>query len=518
MKHVTKQLFSIAMLVSVFAINAASTSDVHASRSVGPAFRSNFSGNGLVQQANRCCGDSEGLNAQLSAGIEYAQSFGDKLATYFTFGDKATIQFGTEGATTTEIFSVNFFLPHNHVSTLTFNPKFSMLNADLRLHLGLNDLVEGLWFNVDLPIVHAKYDLGLTKSVTTAGATTSADGTFGGANNGATYPYADPILALHGDKTITDANTIVTAPLSYGKFGTAEEGTKTKVGNVLLALGYNLVDKDDAQLGIAALGVVNGDERSDAKFVNEARIGTGGHHGFGGRVDGSVRLWENNVTAFSAHLRADLAYILNATERRSFDFTTNGTMSRYLLVNHHTDFNSTNKITNAINVTSLQVKVGKYLLYDINAMFSVTHNEWEMNVGYNLVGQSKEKFGSFVESIPSTATSAYVFYSYANAPVGNIAANATHAPAITISGATNTQATLADDAALAANAITNTSLNQASGLQPESMSHRIYGNLGYCYDKNEWMPSLSAGASVTLAADNKSVRTWGVHGTLGICF
>jgi hypothetical protein len=50
------------------------------------------------------------------------------------------------------------------------------------------------------------------------------------------------------------------------------------------------------------------------------------------------------------------------------------------------------------------------------------------------------------------------------------------------------------------------------------MGHRVYGNLGYCYDKNEWMPFVSVGGSAELSSGNTSVRTWGVHATGGISF
>jgi len=526
MKHVTKQLFSVAMLLSVAFTQVRAESSSHtfnASRSVLPAYRSsNFTGNGLLQQANHCCKESDSFSAQLSAGIEYSHSMSkDKLANYFTPGTGSSITFGTEGGAKTDIFSANFFLPVDHVSTLTFNPKFYALNADFGLHVGLHEFVEGAWLSVDLPVVHAVYDLGLKSAVTTAGTTAGIGERFGAGTP--TFPYTDPIAALHGDKTITDADTVVTAPLTYGKYGTKKEGTRTRVGNVTIALGMDVINKDNVQLGLGVLGLVNGDEAADAKFVNKPVIGTGGRHGVGARLDGSVRLWENNESTLSAHVRVDGAYIFNATVRRSFDITGHGVMSRYLLLAKHSDFNSVTTITNAINVTSLQVKAGKFGYYDANLMLSLTHKEWEVNVGYNLGGQTKEKLHSFVDTIPATA--GYTFFAYTNAPVATADNAAKTATKVQIDGSEGTKGTaaatvvtMANAADLNANALTETALIQDSGLQPNTMGHRVYGNIGYCYDSNEWMPFLSIGGSAEFSSGNSSVKTWGVHATGGISF
>ena len=535
MKHVTKQLFSIAMLLSAFAY---AKDDVHGTRSVAPVYRSSqFTGNGLLTQANHCCeDDSDSFFAHLSAGVEYSHSMQkERLASYFvpslattttaatnnaskTY--KTSIAFGAEAAAATDVFSLNFWLPTDHVSTVTFNPKFYAVNTDLRLHVGLGEFVENLWLNVDLPIVHACWDLGLTKSITTAGTVATGAAKFG--TGAATLPYTDPILAMAGDKSSTQNTTVETTVLTYGKFSADKTNCKkTKVGNTLIALGMDFIKKDNAQLGLGVLGVINGDEVSNAKYVNTPVIGNGGRHGVGLRLDGSVRLWENNDTALSAHLRADGAYIFDATVRRSFDFTANGTWSRYLLLKKHTDFNHVAAVTNAVNVTSLQAKIGKFLYCDVNLMFSLTHNAWEFNVGYNLGGVDKERLTKFVDTItPST----YTFFSYSGAPVGDQNADVAHAPTVQIDGSNGTKGTTPaagtalTAANLAAQTITNDSLNKDSGLQPRSISHRVYGNLGYCYDKNEWMPSFSVGGSAEFSADNKAVRIWGVHGTFGICF
>jgi hypothetical protein len=513
MKHVTKQLFSIAMLVSAFAY---AKDDVHGTRSVGPAYRTAFTSNGLISQAHKCCGESDTFNANFSAGFEFSHSMNkEKLAKYFTLGDTTSISFGPNAAATTEVSAVNFFLPNDHESTVTFNPKFWAMNGEFRLRVGLGELMEGVWFDVNLPIVHAKYDLGLEKSVKVAGTAAISHLMSEGEASQGTFTYADPVAALLGDKAVTD-NSLVNAPLTYGKFGTAENGKKTKIGDVHIALGYDLINKDDAQLGLAVLGHINGDEVSNAKYVNTPSIGTAGRHGVGARLDGSVRLWENNETSLSAHLRADGAYIFDATVRRSFDFTANGVWSRYLLLKKRTDFETVTSIVNAINVTSLQAKIGKFGVYDVNLMLSLSHCGWEVNAGYNIGGATKEKLSKWVDTI---APSTYTFFGLTETTGVDVATDdATHAPTINIDGSNGTPGTALTAANLAAQSITNELLNQDSGLRPNTMSHRVYANLGYCYDKSEWMPTVSVGGSAEFSADNKSVRTYGVHGTMGISF
>lgn len=527
MKHVTKQLFSVVLLLSTFGVRADDSSNVTGLSYFMGQRNSAITSNGLVAQANRCCKESDTLTAHVSAGVEYSRSMkNDELAEYFSVNGTKTFTFGSDtggAALGGDIAAVNFFMPNNHQSTVTLNPKFWSVNTDLRLHVGLDEFVEGLWMSANLPIVHAEWDLGLTSIVKTAGtALEGAAGTFGAA--AITFPYLDPVLAFKGDKSAT--GTVAVAPLSYGRIDGVRKATK--VGDVRLVLGYDLINKDNAQLGLGVMGLVNGAEVSDAKYVNTPQIGTAGRHGIGGRLDGSVRLWENNDWSVAAHLRADGAYIFDTTVRRSFDFTANGDWSRYSLLSKHTAFNIISTVSNAINTTSLQAKIGNYGMYDVNVMFSLTRNTWEMNVGYNLAGMSAEKFESFVDTI---APSTYTFYSYTSAPVVVAAAadngSRLHAPAIKINGsdsrttpgvAAAVAGPMLDAAALTAAAVTNASLNTASALQPSFMTHRVYGNIGYCYDANEWMPHVSIGGSAELSANNKAVRQWGVHATGGICF
>jgi len=515
MKHVTKQLFSVALLFSTLGMRAESTSNVTGLSYFMGQRNSAITSNGLVAQAGRCCKESDTLTAHISAGVEFSRSMkNDELAEYFSVNGSKSFNFGVEGAATTDVFSTNFFLPFDHESTLTINPKFDNFNADLRLNVGLDEFVEGLWFSANLPIVHAKWDLGLESVVKTAGTTTIVAAKLGAGQG--SYPYTDPVDAFKGDKSLV-GNTVGLATLSYGRIDGAQK--VTKVGDVRLALGYDLINKDSVQMGLGVLGLVNGAEVSDAKYVNTPQIGTAGRHGIGARLDGSARLWENNEVSIAAHLRADYAFIFESTVRRSFDFTANGDWSRYLLLTKHTAANLATNVTNAINVTSLQAKIGKFHTYDVNLMFSLTRNEWEVNAGYTLAGMSKEKFGTFVDTI---APSTYTFYSYANAPLTVITAdNATlnHAPAIKIDGTANANVAMANSAAgLAGAAITTASLNTDSALQPSYMTHRVYGSLGYCFESNEWMPHLALGGSAELSANNKAARQWSVFATGGICF
>lgn len=521
MKHVTKKLFCLSLLASTM-VHAA-TDDVHGLSYFMGQRNSAFTSNGLIQQANHCGKEADTLTAHLSGGIEFSKSMqNDKLAGYFTPSGAKTISFGTEASTTADVFSLNFWLPFDHVSTVTLNPEFTSLNFDFRLHVGLDEFIEHAWFAADLPVVRASWDLGLTENVTTPGTTTIVATKFGAAQG--SYPYTSPITAMQGDKSLV-TNTVGIAPLTYGKWS-AKKLTETSVGDVKLALGYDFINKDNAQLGLGVLGHISGADVSDAKYINTPSIGTAGRHGIGGRLDGSVRLWESNDWSLAAHLRADYAYIFEATVRRSFDFTANGDWSRYLLVSKHTAFNIITEVTNAINVTSLQAKIGQFHSYDANLMFSLTNNAWEVNLGYNFAGMTKEKLKSFVDTIP---TSTYTFYSYTTAPVAVAAAgdnaSRTHTPLIQIDGSAGTKGTVAPAGTslttadlLASNAITNDSLDKSSGLQPETMHHRIYGNIGYTYESNEWMPRVSVGGSAELSSDNHAVRQWGVHGTVGICF
>lgn len=510
MKHVTTKLFALSLL---FSTSVYAKDVTHQSFLMNP-LSGRTTSNGLIQQANHCCKDADTLSAHFSVGMEYAKSTkNDEIAT-FLFGKKE-LTFGAHHGADTDIFSTNFFLPENHTSTVTINPKLWSFTTDLRLHVALDEFVEGLSFNVALPIVHAKWDLGLVSSDVVAGNPEITEGRIGIDTPG-NFPYADPVAALKGDKAGAVAG--IDSKLKYGKIDGAQDDTK--IADVRLALGYNLVSQDNAHLTLAALGIVNGDHVSKAEYLNTPTFGLGGRHAVGLRAEGSLRLWENNTTDLTAHVRADGAYAFKTTVTRSFDIKNHGPLSRYLLVAKHTDFNTVSAVTNAVNITTLEAKIGDFGVYDVNLMLSLTHGCWEGNIGYNMSGMSTEKFDKFVGKV---AENYVVFNVGANMDGGNANQQDSFSIDIHIDGSNGTKGTAAtddtlDDGELATYSLSNDSLETKYALQPRTMAHTVFGSVGYCYDKNEWMPSVTFGGSYSLANDNRTVRQWSVNGSFGICF
>lgn len=507
MKHVIKGLFSIVLLTSM----TMQAADVNG-RSFFLSNVGNAAGNGLIEQAGRAGQyDSDATYGCFSVHSEYGQNTKrEDIGKYLFFNGTNAMIAGPQRTTTTnlttDIYNVNLLLDDTFVETITALPTVQTFSSTLNFYVGLDEFMEGLYLDASLPIVHTKWDMGLTASALTAGTTTIATGLL---EDGATVtsPYTSFIGALKGDKTIGD----VTSAMSYHKVD--GEQKKTKVGNVKLVAGYNFVNKENCHFGVGALGVINGGGKSDAKYWFEPNIGTGGRHGIGGRVDGHVRMWENDESDITAYVRADVFHALKATVRRTYDWTAHGVGSRYNLLKEMSALATYADVMHqGVNITSLQAKVNMDVVYDVDAMFRWNNGNFCFDVGYGLHGHSKENHKEWVDTIADNKYGAW-------APTTADADNAVEtlvSTGITVSGIVHTTAPVAQ---VAATVLRHDDLDTDSGIAPASMTHQVYGNLNYVWDDSEWEPFIGLGGGYAFSgSDNKALNAWHVHTSFGVCF
>lgn len=517
MKHVTKKLFSI-LLLSTVAMHAASSSSDVFGRSV---FAGGFgtAGLGLQEQAHSLteCESAESITAHVSAGFTYARSHKkDDIAKFFSPNNKTSFVVGADAGADTDVSGINFFLAPDYKGTVTFNAKFeTMTVADLRAHVALDEVMEGLWLNASLPVVHAKWDLGLKEVQNTAGTVIAndhlmkTDGTIAA-------PYAKLEDALKGDKDFATPIATVNTKLTYGKVDGSQK--ETSVGDARVALGYNFINKENARLGLGVVGIFSGADKTKAEYLNAPVIGLAGRYAIGGRVDGSVRLWENTNNQLHAHLRGDFGYVFKKTMTRSYDWKANGEWSRYIILRKQSDIDTVTTVTNGVNVTTLDAKVGDFFTYDANLMLAWCHNAWDMNVGYNIAGMSKEKQKDtdWVGAISGN----YYFYSYTNTPLDS--ANGDGELRQTVSAITIDGTSTAGDAltaqTLVGRSLKITDLNKDSGLMGSAMTHRIFGGVSYRFEENEWLPTLGVTGSGSFSSNNKAMSEWSVGAFGAICF
>lgn len=510
MIHLRKGIFAVALLLAT-----------GVSAKVTTFGRSYFSGvsNHLPAHFGKACCDPKDAYTHISTDIGFFQSWNhEDLAKYISFNGKETMRVqGTSTAGTTDIQAINYLLGDAFDSTIKFAPQVRTFQADFNLGLCLNELMEGLFASAKLPVVHARWNANLTESGITADATTAAEAFVNDATSNS--PYANMVEAFKGDKTIAAA---VLKPMAYGKIEGTVAQTKTRVGNATLSLGYKLVDKENAHFSVAVSGLLNGAGASKAVYAFEPIIGTMGRHGFGGELNGHVRLYEHNDYEFSAHLQGSVYTLFDATVKRSYDFRTkHGVGSRYLLLKTFAADNTlvTNGYISAINVTTLDAKIGVDAMWNGDLALRMKHGNLSVDVAYGVAGQTKEKFKSWVSANPFTTNYGAYSKGLADANTDNPARDIKLATNTTITGLTTAGAAPTVATGAAGTYLALTDLDTTSGMSPMTMSHQVSANLTYVWADNKWMPTVGLGGSAEICGkENNSLSQWGVQAHVGFSF
>lgn len=518
MKQAMKGLFSIALLFSTVAKADINGRSFFLGSNVG-----NVTGAGLLEQAGKTHRfDADKMYGCFSIHGEYNGSFksGD-LGKYLSPIANKTFRLGQEDTATanaaTDVYSGFFLLNDAYTANITFKPTSKTFTTDLNLFVGLDEFMEGMYFNVELPIVHNKRQVKITEAQVTAADDGNINTGFFAAGATTTVAYTTFKSAMVGN--LTTGAGVAANNMNYGKINGSQ--SKTKVGNVRLNLGYDFVRKENMHLGVALEALVNGNGKSKAVYMFEPSVGTGGRHGIGGRIDGHVRAWEKDDSEINLFLQADLVHLFDATELRSYDLTANGTWSRYLLFKEWLSANlndagnpETTAIVHGVNFTTLNAKIGMDLMYDVNLMMSYSNSSMGINVGYGLHGHSKEEHKKWVDAF---TTKYYGAWSPDDADM-DTAVNHLLSTNIKIDGGNGSSAAVTTATAVTTNTVVLADLDKNSGLQPSSMVHNVFGDVNYKWEDHEWEPCLGVGGSAAISSNNKGLSQWGVFFHGGICF
>jgi len=505
MKNMKKQLLAITMLLSTVELSALT---------FGQSYFLPRAQNGTAvdvlgwsPEINKY--DADSCYFDFKAQSEWRQTFrSSKLGEYIFFNGTDTMNFGTAAAATTDVNLLNFLLPTGFQSNVTASPKVQSSITDLSIYVGLDGWVSGLFLSAHLPIVYTRWNVHLSETNVTPG-NTAVGGVAAGIYDVAvtTAPYTNVISAWVGDKVVGD----VTNTWSYGTINGAQH--HTKVGDIALNLGYNFVNRENMYFGFGVRGLFGAGGHSKAQYVFEPTVGYAGRMGVGGFLQGQARIWERDEDhRFVATFFGYAEHLFHSTQTRSFDLLQCGVGSRYNLVKKMTSIGApsvySGVMDNMINVGTQQAKIGIGVVYEADLQLSYMMNNVNFDLGYSVGGHSKEKFSSFVSTIPANT---YILY---DVTVANVSAGQAllGVPAISVDGTVTGAAAAVTTANAATLCISNDGtlgLNTASALSPSVVSNNIYGNIGYTWRDNDWCPNVSIFGDVEFA-NNKSLSTWGI--------
>lgn len=519
------------------------------------------------EQIHKC--EYEHLYTTFAATAEYGRSFNPKRIARFLFGCDTLTFSGSRvihERKPDEILADYFGLPADFKSIITVSPRITNFIMDLDWYLGLDGCVPGLYVKLHLPIVHTKWDLNINECIVDAGMSFTSHP--GG------YMSAEPIERSELAPSVKEAfrgSTVfgdMREPLKFGKiFGRQR---LIRVAELQAVLGYDFFCDTWYHFGLNVRVAAPTGNRSTAEFIFEPMVGNGHHWEFGGGLTSHVQLYqsENEKHRLALYLDANITHLFSAKQKRSFDFTKNGSLSRYILLEQigapASGLNIANNVAApnqyqgrllpAINETTLDAKISIPVQADVVLKFAYQRNGLEIDWGYNFWGRSKEKLRTR-DCFPSNCFALKgdaQLYGFDQGDETPIALNATQSLAIINRGQGTTnfvagaefqnlnannpvealnssnvalfQVTPADAAMLGINTLPVSTSDPAillddkaidcdSALVPRAIAHKIFTHIGYVWDRApEVTPYLGFGADVEWACpcvcDNSAHSQW----------
>lgn len=372
--------------------------------------------------------------AALAAVGEYTRSMHTEPIARDLFTSTCLTFAGSDVATRqpTDILADYFGLATDFVGTLSIKPRIENYIIDLELYFGLDEWIDGLFVRVHGPLTHTKWTLGLDSCVVCApkfrgcpmfppcymfSNTPLTECT-------AVIPTLNP-LAQANDNCATDSLAVALGgnftfgdmkeAWKYGRFSFCPRN-KTGIADIDAIVGLNLIHNDYAHFGFFAMCVIPTGNRPKAKYIFEPLVGNGKHWEAGGGFTMHLGWLPNDASCLlngALYIEGNITHVFKTHQIRSFDFTQNGPLSRYMLLkefdpncaNGNSTFensftyNATATTTtdvykglmNAINFATRNCEVSVGLKTDVSAKACLSAGNWTLDLGYNFWYKSAEK-------------------------------------------------------------------------------------------------------------------------------
>ncbi|HEV2601920.1 MAG TPA: hypothetical protein VGT41_06545 [Candidatus Babeliales bacterium] len=313
----------------------------------------------------------------------------------------------------TKDFLADYFgLPTDFQSTVSFSPKIKNFVADFQFYFGLDSFAEGLYFRVNMPLTHTRWDLHAREEIINKGTNPYLIGYFGPTG----IPTDDLLhsaLDFFAGKT-PDLGAVTFDALQFSKWSVdgceSKSKSKTRLADVEAALGYNFVCNEDYVFGLNARATAPAGNRPEAEFLFEPMVGSGHFWELGGGINTGIVLWRSceDKSRFSFYLDANVTHLFSTRQTRVFDLCSAGNNSRYMLAQKlgaNVDDLSTDRVTGLLsdfqfvnhfapvaNLTASPVDVSVSVQGDLALQFTfATECGFNWSVGYELWGKACEK-------------------------------------------------------------------------------------------------------------------------------
>lgn len=304
----------------------------------------------------------------------------DLIANYFNVctGSART-------AADTDLISDNIFKIINtwtFQSKLQFCPKHKYFGIGLVYHHHLSSQFDkGWWFELAMPIMCVKNDMGMCETIEVCGGPGGTD-----PQNAPSFfsNEANQYASQSMTAALCDANV-----LRYGKIDCREyRRTKWGVADLELRLGYTYFKEPSSHLSSYAGILVPTGNRPTGEFMFEKIIGYNGQAGFFFGTHGGLKVWAHDKNFLSFEFDTSATLFLDRLQVRSFDLY-GKPWGRYIWVYPNNNVQTTLKP--GINYFTKGVYVGHGSLRNINLAWVYTMSDFQGELGYHFYSRDREK-------------------------------------------------------------------------------------------------------------------------------
>ncbi len=535
-----------------------------------------------------------------SSVFEYTRSIDTRCIAEEFFSTNLLTFAGSESPerTNSDIIADYFGLPINFYGTLAIKPLIENVIIDLEFYFGLDEWLRGLYLRIHAPITYTKWTLGLNECLPcgdkfrgctefpTCYMTSTVPVTQSTECPEVVPPTRMPVgcpinttlnipnqykngnctvqtirEALSGNFTFGD----MVEPWNYGRFSFCPRA-KAGLADIDVILGFNLFASDWGHLAFFGQVVVPTGDRPKGKYIFEPLVGNGRHWQAGGGLSAHLSAGSKGGNACGIYIEGNATHMFETNQIRSFDFTTNGLLSRYILLKEFTpegEYDAT--FINAINFATRNCKVSIGLQVDASAKFFVAIQGWQLDIGYNAFYQEAETvcihtacpcaidsriFGikglegvcascytvendqvqpgvTSMELLNTTQPDATMFT--ANLPTSAPVPESPTTICLSwnseaIEEATNVNELIQDGFIVAnttepATRVTCNDLDPSSAAQGRMFTNKFFGHLAYIFEKSCYSPHVGVGGEIELDGRyHNALQQWGVWLKAGLMF
>jgi len=405
-------------------------------------------------------------------------------------------------------------------STVTLNPRQSVIGVGLSWHQGFNLCDQHFWFNVSGPVVNIENTMGFKECIET-------NHTF----------EVEPITGTN----LADPKKSMNAALNQSGwcFGKIDCGKRdqTELAFIQLRIGHVTIETEHCSYEPFFGITIPTGNAPKAQYVFDPIAGNGDHFGllWGSSLHARMYEWKKCDMRLSIASDVVAQYLFKKTQKRSFDLHYKP-WSRYIelyankaqatqasgLRNDNPKFPSIFLATPGINTMTQDVSVKPGFNFTSNMALCLEtpapHNGFNLELGYNFYAREAECLSLNKECTLDSAIKDHFGSGFTN-PIRNMTSELLSNEASVTNAfehALNTTQVLDlfDNRKLSFN-----DFDLQSAAHPCVISHTIYGAFNYNFRNWCWPMMIGFGGSYEFTGeDNAALERWLLWGKLGVSF